>query len=163
MNTKSRFPFPRRARKIAFDYTSAGYYFVTVVTFERACILSTIENFEVVLTSAGKFVVESIEETMVRYPHVTVDCFTVMPNHLHILFFFDDCADQPVTLSRILNEIKSRTSLKNNRLTGSSGTLWQYSFHDVIIRDDEHLFNEREYIRNNAIKWELDELNPANW
>ena len=40
--------------------------------------------------------------------------------------------------------------------------IWQRSFHDHVIRDEEDLNRVREYIQNNPLKWALDEKNPAN-
>ncbi|MBI5052316.1 MAG: transposase [Chloroflexi bacterium] len=38
---------------------------------------------------------------------------------------------------------------------------WQPRFHDEIIRDQPHLDYDRQYIKNNPAKWELDKDNPA--
>jgi REP element-mobilizing transposase RayT len=34
--------------------------------------------------------------------------------------------------------------------------LWQRSFYDHIIRDEEELFRVREYIINNPLMWSID-------
>jgi hypothetical protein len=39
---------------------------------------------------------------------------------------------------------------------------WQGRFHDHIIRDEDDLYRIRTYIRNNPLKWALDEENPDN-
>jgi len=40
--------------------------------------------------------------------------------------------------------------------------IWQKSFYDHIIRNDNDLLRIQEYIINNPINWELDSLNPTN-
>lgn len=42
------------------------------------------------------------------------------------------------------------------------GKLWQRTFFDHIIRNDDDLFNTRRYIAENPLRWALDEENPAN-
>jgi len=45
---------------------------------------------------------------------------------------------------------------------GHAGFAWQGRFHDHIIRDEDDLYRIRMYIRNNPLKWALDEENPDN-
>ena len=40
--------------------------------------------------------------------------------------------------------------------------IWQRSFYDHVIRDDEDLNRIREYVRDNPARWTLDEENPEN-
>ena len=41
------------------------------------------------------------------------------------------------------------------------GKLWQRSFYDHVIRNEEGLNRIREYIRNNPLKWAFDRYNNA--
>ena len=43
------------------------------------------------------------------------------------------------------------------------GKLWQRNYYERIIRNEQELMNISEYIRNNPLRWDLDEENPANW
>ena len=40
--------------------------------------------------------------------------------------------------------------------------VWQRNYHDHVIRDEKDLYSKRKYIRENPLKWELDEENPVN-
>src|SRR4030042_958467 len=42
------------------------------------------------------------------------------------------------------------------------GSLWQRSFYDHVIRDEESLNRIREYISTNPQRWELDRENPRS-
>lgn len=64
--------------------------------------------------------------------------------------------------------------LMNNEFTDFKGwngkhsatnfpTIWQKSFYDHVIRNNEDLQRIREYIQNNPLQWDLDELNPKNY
>ena len=41
------------------------------------------------------------------------------------------------------------------------GKLWQRSFYDHIIRNEENLNRIREYIQNNPLKWAFDRYNTS--
>ena len=45
--------------------------------------------------------------------------------------------------------------VKQNGWPGFDGKLWQRSYHDRIVRNDEELNRIRKYIINNPSKWEL--------
>ena len=37
--------------------------------------------------------------------------------------------------------------------------MWQKSFYEHVIRNDQDLYKIQEYIVNNPLQWEIDELN----
>ena len=39
--------------------------------------------------------------------------------------------------------------------------VWQRNYYEHIIHSDESLSKIRQYIANNPLKWELDELHPT--
>jgi putative transposase len=90
-----------------------------------------------------------------------LDCFVVMPNHVHAIVRPLLCATEP--LERILQSWKRHTSLEINRLLGLSGTLWQEESFDRIIRDAEHLYRSIQYIGTNPEKAGLDPATCARW
>jgi len=77
-----------------------------------------------------------------------LDCFVVMPNHVHVLF-------RPLgehRLEDILHTWKRFTAREINKITGNSGTMWQREYWDRLIRSQRHLDWTREYIRENPKK-----------
>ena len=40
--------------------------------------------------------------------------------------------------------------------------IWQRNYYDHVVRDDIDLQRLRQYVQNNAMKWELDQLHPDN-
>ena len=72
-----------------YDYSKEGYYFVTICTHNRKCILSDIdvgEGFPLPkLTKSGKIAENMILSTDKKYPCVKTDKFVVMPNHIDYL------------------------------------------------------------------------------
>ena len=58
------------------------------------------------------------------------------------------------TLSAVVGAFKSLAAHEAGR------PLWQRSFHDHVIRDEEDLARLRRYIGENPARWSLDELHP---
>jgi putative transposase len=75
----------------------------------------------------------------------------VMPNHVHALLI-----QNPIhPLEALLQSWKTFTSRSINRLHGRSGTLWQRSYFDRLVRDEQHFGNCVRYIRRNPEKAHL--------
>ena len=75
----------------------------------------------------------------------------VMPNHVHALLIQN--ADHP--LEHLLHSWKAFSSRNINRLVGRSGTLWQRSYFDRLVRDEKYFRNCVHYIRRNPEKAHL--------
>lgn len=67
----------------AYDYTQAGAYFVTIVTYQRELLFDDPVLYRVV---------ETLWQALPRhFPSVALDEYVVMPNHLHgILWIIGD-------------------------------------------------------------------------
>ncbi|MEW6530495.1 MAG: transposase [Thermodesulfobacteriota bacterium] len=66
-----------------FDYSSSGFYFVTICTHKRQCILGYEDSGRVVLSKPGTIVRCHWENLSQRFAGVRSDSFVVMPNHVH--------------------------------------------------------------------------------
>ena len=74
-----------------------------------------------------------------------------MPNHIHLIVIIEDSGgDGTPPLQQIIGQLKSYTT---NQYGNS---LWQRSFHDHIIRDEQDYLKIAEYIDTNPLKWESD-------
>ncbi len=60
----------------------------------------------------------------------------------------------PPTLSAVVGAFKSLAA------HAVGHPLWQRSFHDHVIRDEDDLAHVRRYIGENPLRWSLDELHP---
>ena len=75
----------------------------------------------------------------------------VMRNHVHALLI----QNPTHPLEDLLQSWKTFTSRSINRLHGRSGTLWQRSYFDRLVRDEKHFRNCVRYIRRNPEKAHL--------
>jgi REP element-mobilizing transposase RayT len=82
----------------------------------------------------------------------------VMPNHVHVLMMLFENH----TLAEVVRQWKGATALKLNRLREKSGRLWQPDYYDRYVRDMNHFYNCRIYIRNNPVKAGLC-AKPKDW
>ncbi|MCX6361141.1 MAG: transposase [Armatimonadetes bacterium] len=75
----------RSIRLSDYDYTQAGAYFVTICAQDRACLFGDVVNGHMEPTEAGACAETTWRCLPEHYPHVTLDAFTVMPNHVHCI------------------------------------------------------------------------------
>jgi putative transposase len=155
----------RRSPRLWFyDYSQPGYYFVTPVTHDRQCVLAG-QRAPTDLTPAGRMVDRCWRDLPSRFANVSLDEFVIMPNHLHGILIISPPADPSVSVPDIMRVFKSLTTREylhgDPPLRRPEGPelLWQRSYHERVIRNDEHLASVREYIVNNPLAWELDREN----
>jgi REP element-mobilizing transposase RayT len=158
-----------------WDYSQAGWYFVTVCTKDRQCVLGKIVEGSVVLSPAGLIVEEEWRRTATVRHNVSLDEFVVMPNHVHGIVVLTsegrktsqrDVSTRPGlrpdSLGAIVGQFKS---ICTKRIPGAGFSQfgWQPRFYEHIIRDERSLGSIRQYILDNPAKWELDDDNPKNY
>jgi len=73
----------RSIRLSGYDYSQPGAYFVTICTLNRACLFGDIVNGVMQLNPIGRMVQECWRAIPQHFPHVVLDAFVVMPNHVH--------------------------------------------------------------------------------
>ena len=144
---------PRRQpapRLKGFDYRSAHWYFVTVVTRHRGEILGTVVESRSELSALGHLVAAEWADRPRREPGLMLDQFVVMPDHLHAILALPGVGD---SLMRVVGRFKAATSRRATKLAWRPGTLWQRSFFDRVIRDRRELDALRKYILENPVRW----------
>jgi REP element-mobilizing transposase RayT len=70
-----------------YDYSSAGAYYVTIVTWRRDILFGEVVNGEMKLNQAGKMVKTELLELEKRLSYVQLGAFIIMPNHVHVIIF----------------------------------------------------------------------------
>ena len=76
---------------------------------------------------------------------IEMDCFVVMPNHVHALFRLLPGS----SLETVIKSWKGISARRINQQLGQSGTLWQEDYWDRLIRSEKHFHRVRRYIREN--------------
>lgn len=73
----------RSIRLRGYDYAQAGAYFVTICAQGRECLFGDVVEGEMRLNRHGHIVQEVWDDLVHHYPHVDLDAFVIMPNHIH--------------------------------------------------------------------------------
>ena len=73
----------RSIRLKGYDYTRAGAYFVSICTKDRACLFGDVADGVMRLNQMGHIVRQCWLAIPDHFPHVLLDEFVVMPNHVH--------------------------------------------------------------------------------
>ena len=166
-------PQRKKLRLEWYDYSQAGYYFVTICTRDREKYFWKIVDGEMVLNEYGGIAENVLTDLHKHYKNCEIDEYIFMPNHFHGIiiihnsdvgnglkpFHSDKQTEKQHNLSEIIRWFKTFSSRKINDSQQDFYFTWQKSFHDVIIRNQDQLDKSREYIRMNPMKWEEDENN----
>ncbi len=176
----------RSLRLKHYDYSKAGYYFITICTQDREHLFGEIVDGVMVLNVVGEMVNKLWNEIMVYFPNVTLHEFVIMPNHIHGIIEIVgadsisaqicmrkniDCTielraemDSAPTLSKIVQSFKRHTTLqyikmvKNGILPPFNKRIWQRNYHEHVIRDDVDYARVATYTINNPLTWKDDVL-----
>ena len=136
----------------AYDYSQGGAYFITLCTQDRKRILSDIvgDDAHIVPKPYGRVV----EKYIRNVPEI--EKYVIMPDHIHMIIRLESgpmWASAPTRgpqhnrVSGIVRSIKILT-------TKEIGTaIFQRSFYDHVIRNQQDYNEVWEYIENNPRKW----------
>jgi REP element-mobilizing transposase RayT len=80
----------RSIRLQGHDYTQAGAYFVTIVTHNREPLFGDVVDGEMALNAYGRVAATIWQRVPRHFPHVQLDEWTVMPNHVHGIIVITD-------------------------------------------------------------------------
>ena len=144
-----------------YDYSNNGAYFITVCTQGRRNILSRIivgEGFHplpiVELTKIGIEIENTINFINDNYRNVFIEKYVIMPNHIHLILYlgYENLGGHGnPPLQKIVGQLKSFTTMNYGKI------LWQRSYYDHIIRNENEYAEIWNYIDSNPYKWLEDE------
>ena len=232
-------PERKKNRLTGFDYSSPGYYFVTICTENRVKCFGEVKDGVMVLNDIGKIVENFLKQIPFHYDGVVLDEFVVMPNHIHMVIEIENsdagvrgtdgvtigtdgganvgtehCSvptpavmvpavmvpavmvpavmvpavmvpavmvpavmtpttvvpasiTPPTTptfglLSKIIKSFKEACTKNIKNKFGAQKFVWQRSFYDCIIRNENAYTRIKYYIQDNPAKWDRDRNNPPN-
>ena len=134
-----------------YDYSSAGWYFVTICTKEKEYLLGTVVGADVLISPQVQLSEfgQAVEEVIASMP--SIDKYVIMPNHVHMIIQIDDGFDlrrdgtAPPPSSRPTS-LSDRVRIFKTLVTKEIGhSIFQTSFHDRIIRNKAEYQNFVSY------------------
>ena len=118
---------------------------------------------EMALNRYGRIVLSDWRKLSDHYPYVELGAFVVMPNHVHGIVMVKDTdleAVKRLSVSDIMREFKTFSSLRINRVRGVKGPVWQRDYWEHVIRNQKAFKRIHDYIITNPLRWHLDKENP---
>ncbi|MGC1390579.1 MAG: transposase [Bacteroidales bacterium] len=79
----------KHLRLTDWDYSSEGVYFVTICCHERQSCFGSFCDNEIIPSEIGKIASQFWLEIPNHFPHVKLDEFIIMPNHIHGILVLD--------------------------------------------------------------------------
>jgi len=150
---------------------------VTICTRDRACLFGEIVDGEMRLNDLATMAAACWQAIPRHFPRVVLDEGIIMPNHIHGIIVIQGRGEasamplhaskeplesdasplqrhpngtQPGSLPAIVQNFKSISTRKMNAASGMSGTpVWQRSYYEHVIRNEDDLRRIREYILAN--------------
>ena len=151
-----------------YNYSNAGLYYITICTYKKEKNLCNINekicdvNFDEIdfdkyieYTGIGELCVNAIKNISENYKNIEVDSYVIMPNHIHMILCIED--GNKDSISKIVSYFKSFVSRNYNRMINDKIEIWQKSFYDHVIRNEEDYKRILEYVVYNPLKWKVDE------
>jgi putative transposase len=176
----------RSIRLQGYDYSRAGGYFVTVVTWHRECLFGKIVDRKVILSRYEEIVQKWWREIPIHFPNVETGAFVVMPNHVHGIIFIverrgtvavprDDATNKISPENKISSEIRGgETPPQRTPTLGQIVAYFKYqSTKEMILVDNtgkvtkfwqrnyyEHIIRDEQALQNIT---KYIEANPSSW
>ena len=143
-----------------YDYSLCNAYFLTLCTKNREPLFWSVGATcgrpleQPPLSDLGQIAASEIEKIHTIYPSVFVEASCVMPDHIHLLLVILAGADgRPQvapTISRVIQQFKGSVTKQSGK------PLWQKSFYDHVIRNDEDYLACWQYIEQNPMKLQVN-------
>lgn len=154
-------PVRKNIRLKGYHYSSAGCYFITICSHQRIDLFGEIMVGQGLcscrLSNIGEIIDREIRQLPLRYSHIEIVNYVVMPNHLHVLLAIEEGRQEQSpcpTVGDIVCALKSITTKKANQQDDTQGRkIWQSRFHDHIIRNEAEYNKIYKYINENPMRW----------
>ena len=177
-----KMPGRRSIRIPGYDYSQAGWYFVTICIHNKEWLFGSIVENKMVLSQIGKVIDFYWKKLLHHFKNIELDKYQIMPNHFHGIIHIVGAKHPmennsvsrlniksnaspiqrphgtiPGSLGAIMQNFQSITCRKINKINKTPGNhLWQRNYWEHVIRDEDGLNRIRHYIINNPLKWPDD-------
>ena len=157
------FPIRRTNRLKNYDYNQIGGYFISICSKDKQKIFGSVVGDGVLdvptceLSEIGKIVNICIDNIKNLYTDVCIEKYVIMPNHIHMIIQVTNSngsSRTPTPTNASIPRLISTFKRYTNKECGVS--LWQRSYYDHIIRNEEDHVRIWEYIDNNPARWTED-------
>ena len=107
INTQKKYPVRKRNRLREWDYSTPHWYYVTICTQNHNELFGKIIDGKMILNKYGEIVKFTWEDLPNYNPHVTLDQFVIIPNHVHGIIILNDMQNDVGTDSKSIRKQQS--------------------------------------------------------
>ena len=175
---QKEFPIRKKLRLQGYDYSSEGYYFITVCVEKSHEMLGRIVGDavhcvpsghcvpRVELSDIGKAVKTHLEKMNTVLECAFLEKYVIMPNHVHLLIAINNGTQRVVSPTIGTQRTASPTKAVIPRIVHGMKTvatkqhgfsIWQRGYHDHIIRSESEYQRIWQYIDENPARWTEDQ------
>lgn len=141
----------------SYDYAASGAYFITICTAKREKVLWETVGADIIrpqnipLSAVGKVVEQGVLQMSDHYENIVVDKFCIMPDHIHLILVIQSVEGGRIisapTVSTVVGSMKRWVTKQIGR------SIWQKSFYEHGIRNQQDYDEVWEYIENNPLRY----------
>lgn len=164
------------------DYSTPGFYFVTVCANYKRCIFGTVIQTGVELSTCGRIAQECWTTIASHFERVRLHAFIVMPNHVHGIIEImarsqhrNAGSEEQGVAQHAVRLQEAQSSATRNSMAGSLSVIvrsfkaevtrrarlelnwkediWQRNYFDRVIRDGREFSDASRYIAENPQRW----------
>ena len=171
----SELPKRKQIRLKNYDYSKNGYYFITICTHRRQMLFGIIDDGKIKLNDIGN-IVDFTWNDLINHNDIKLHQYVIMPDHMHGIIEICDCRrERSVTVPKefkvnckkaikhsgipeVIRQFKTFSSKRINEFLKRNGyepfptgKLWQKSYFEHIIRDENDYITKAQYILNNSL------------
>jgi putative transposase len=176
----------KSSRLLNFDYSTPGFYFITICTLNHNNFFGKIISAKMELNQKGIITKTCLQNIPNHFKNIILDEYVIMPNHIHLLLeltksnvnsvetrhgaslqityqsyhFHRLAIKSNQTIPKIINQFKSAVTKQINPKT--IFFVWQPRYHDYIVKDKQDYFKIKNYIINNPAYWQKDKFFNQN-
>jgi REP element-mobilizing transposase RayT len=132
---------------------------------ERAGASPAPTNAIMVLNEFGQIAHDEWKKLPQRFSNMEMDVFQIMPNHMHAIIALNNrvFSNNSSNISKIVGSYKSLVANECLKIYKSRneimGKFWQRNYFEHVIFSETALYYITEYIINNPMNWNTDDLN----
>ncbi|HZD61019.1 MAG TPA: transposase [Anaerolineae bacterium] len=119
-----------------YNYSSNGYYFVTIACHDKNSFLIDLEE-----------IIEEAIKKVGQIDGVVIDYWTAMPDHLHLIISLSNCS---LKLGEVVRRLKALVSKE------AGFKVWQPNYYEHVVRDKRALEKIRQYIIDNPLAEKIE-------
>ena len=160
----SGLPQRRPLRLKNFDYSSNGFYFITLCCYQRCSLFGEIIEQQMHANFIGSLVTLQWQKTPEHFPALQLHPWVLMPNHFHAIVGL--CHQQETQRPKLGAEVAAFKSLSQKVVRENFGQnaarLWQRGYYDHMIRTEATYQYIVHYVQTNPQHWHTAYFNQMD-